>query len=90
MAAAIVGKIAYHAGVSNAGLVLDASEKMIGLWCIATAAGAYVTINGGDQIPLVAGVPFAFALESRTEEWVGATIVFHATASYFVKSKLRA
>lgn len=89
MSAAIVGKIAYHAGTSNAGLVLATTEKMIGLWCIATGAGAYVTINGGDQIPLVAGVPFAFGTESRTEEWVGATIVFHSTASYFVKSKTK-
>lgn len=83
----VTGKIAYHAGVSNAGLVLASGERMVGLWCLATGAGGFVTINGGDQIPLVAGVPFAFALESRTEEWVGATIVFNATASYFVKTK---
>ncbi len=85
----VVGKIGYHAGVNNAGLVLAASEKMIGMWAVATGGGAYVTINGGDQIPLVAGIPFAQGLESRTEEWIGATIVFHATAAYFVKTKTK-
>ncbi len=82
----VSGTIDYHAG-DNGTVTLDSTERMIGLWCIATGAGGYVTVDGGDQIPLVAGVPFAFALESRTEEWVGIAVVFHATASYFVKTK---
>ncbi len=86
--AVVLGKIGYHAGTAGT-VTLAAPEKMIGLWCIATGAGAYVTIAAGDQIPLVAGVPFAFALESRTEEWVGVAIVFSGTASYFVKTKTR-
>ncbi len=86
MAAAIAGKIAYHAGTA-ATVTLDKREKLIGLWCIATSAGGYVTIDGGDQIPLVPGVPFAFGNESRTEEWVESVIVFHGTASYFLKTK---
>lgn len=86
MAAAITGKIAYHSA-ANGTVTLEAGEKLIGLWCVATGAGGYVTVDGGDQIPLVANIPFSFALESRTEEWVGVPIVFHATASYFVKTK---
>lgn len=82
----VIGKVGYHAGASGT-VSLDSGEKLIGLWCVATGAGGYVTVDGGDQIPLVAGIPFAFALESRTEEWVGVDIVFHATTSYFVKTK---
>ncbi len=88
MSAPIVGRIGYHAGVSGT-VTLAADEKMIGMWCIATGAGAYFTINGGDQVPLVAGVPFGQGTESRTEEWVGAVIVFHATASFYIKAKTR-
>jgi hypothetical protein len=84
----VIGKIGYAAG--DAGTVtLVAGERLIALWCVATAAGAYVTIDGGSQIPLIAGIPFGFALESRTEEWAGVVIVFHGTVSYFVKSKKR-
>lgn len=86
MAAPILGTIAYHAGASGT-VTLSEAEKLIGLWCVATGAGAYLTINGGDQIPLIAGVPFAFGNESRTEEWIGAVLVFNATVSYFVKTK---
>ncbi len=89
MAAAVLGKIAYYASATPGTVTLAAGEKLIGLWCVATGAGAYVTIDGGAQIPLVAGVPFAFALESRTEEWVGVAVVFSGTASYFLKSKKR-
>ncbi len=90
MSAAILGRIFYYASATPGTVSLAASEKLVGLWCVATGAGAYVTIDGGAQIPLVAGVPFAFALESRTEEWVGVDIVFSGTASYFVKSKKKA
>ncbi len=82
----VSGQIAYHSGTADT-VTLDPTERMIGLWCVATGAGGYVTVAGGDQIPLVAGIPFAFALESRTEEWVGVAIVFHGTTSYFVKTK---
>lgn len=86
MAAAIVGKIAYHAGASGT-VSLDSGERLVGMWCVATGAGGYVTIDGGDQIPLVAGVPFAFGNESRTEEWVGVDVVLSGTVSYFLKTK---
>jgi hypothetical protein len=86
MSAAIVGRIGYHAGVDGT-VTLAAGEKMIGMVCVATGAGGYVTIDGGDQIPLIAGIPFSQGTESRTEEWVGVAIVFHGTAGYFVKTK---
>jgi hypothetical protein len=89
MAAAILGRINYYASATPGTVSLAPTEKLIGLWCVATGAGGYLTIDGGAQIPLVAGVPFAFALESRTEEWVGVDVVFSGTASYFVKSKLK-
>lgn len=82
----VIGKIAYHTGTSGT-LTLAAGERMIGLWCIATGAAGTVSIDGGGDIPLIAGVPFAFALESRTEEWTGVALVFTNTASYFVKTK---
>lgn len=82
----LAGRIRYHAG-DDGTVTLAAGEYLVGLWCVASAGGGYVTIDGGDQIPLVAGVPFAFGLESGTPEWVGSTIVFHGTASYYVKTK---
>ena len=85
MAAALIGKINYRAGVSGT-VVLDSGEKLVALWAVATTSGGYVSINGGDHIPLVAGVPFSFGNETRTEEWVTATIVFSGTASYFMKT----
>ncbi len=87
MAAAILGRVFYYASATPGTVSLAATEKLIALWAVATGAGAFITIDGGDQIPLVAGVPFAFACESRTEEWVGVDVVFSGTASYFLKSK---
>ena len=89
MAAAVLGKVFYYAGASGT-VSLAATEKLIGLWCVASGSGGYVTIDGGDQIPLLSGVPFGFALESRTEEWIGVDVVFSGTAAYFLKSKRKA
>ncbi len=85
---AIPGLIGYHAGTSGT-VTLEAGEHLLGLWCVATSAGGYVQVNGGDHIPLIAGVPFAFALESFAAEWVGVAVVFSGTSSYFVKSKAK-
>ena len=82
----VIGRIGYHAGVSGT-VTLDASERLIYVWCIATAGGATLTIAGGDSIALPSGIPFMMGLESRTEEWVGAALVFTGTASFFVKTK---
>ncbi len=82
----VIGKIAYHTGTSGT-VTLAAGERMVGLWCVATGAGGTVVIDGGDAIPLIANIPFAFALESRSEEWTGVAITFANTASYFIKTK---
>ncbi len=82
----IPGLIGYYAGTSGTVTLAD-GESLLGLWCVATGAGGYLQVNGGDHIPLIAGVPFAFALESFAAEWVGVPVVFSGTASYFVKSK---
>jgi uncharacterized protein YjlB len=81
----LIGKIGYHSSTSGT-VTLAAGEKMVGLWCVASAGGAYLTIDGGDHIVLPVGVPFAMGLESATAEWVGVAIVFSGTASYFVKT----
>ncbi len=90
MAAAILGRVFYYASATPGTVSLAPTEKLIALWCVATGAGGYVTVDGGDQIPLVAGVPFAFACESRTEEYIGVDVVFSGTASYYLKSKRKA
>lgn len=82
----VYGAPAYHAGTSGT-LTLAAAEKVIAVWCVATAGGATLAINGGDAIPLPSNIPFAFALESGDVEYVGASLVFTGTASYFVKTR---
>ncbi len=84
----ILGQIRYHAG-DDGTVSLEPGETLLGLWCVASGTGATLSIDGGDDIPLVAGIPFAFALESFTAEWVGIDIVFTSTTSYFVKTKSR-
>lgn len=87
MAAPIIGKIHYYSGVSGT-VSLEKGERMLGLWCLASGAGGKVVVDGGSDITLVAGVPFAFGTESRAEEWVGPVdIVFTNTATYFIKTK---
>lgn len=81
----IVGKIGYHAGTSGT-VTLDPNEKILSIIALG-AAGAYLTIDGGDQIPLPASYTFNDANDSRCEEFVGSVLVFHATLSYYVKTK---
>ncbi len=85
MAAAILGRVKYYASSTPGTVTLGASEKLVALWAVATGSGGYVTIAGGSQIPLVAGVPFSLGVQSRSPEWVGVAIVFSGTASYFVE-----
>jgi hypothetical protein len=81
----ITGKIAYHAGTSGT-VTLDAQEKVLSIIALG-AAGAYITIDGGDQIALPANYVFNDRNDANCEEFVGSTIVFHSTLSYYVKTK---
>lgn len=85
MASAITGSIAYHAGTSGT-VTLDPGEKILRIVALG-AAGAYLTIDGGDQIALPANYTFVDGNDSRAEEFVGSVLVFNATLSYFVKTK---
>jgi hypothetical protein len=75
------GTWAYHAGASGT-LTLGGSERVIGIGAHATAA-ATVTINGGDSIPVPAGISVSI---NPTGNLVGAVIVFSGTDSYFVET----
>lgn len=85
MASAITGRIKYYGGTSGT-VALAAGEKVLHIRALG-ASGAYVTIDGGDQAAIPASYVFDDANDSRTEEFVGSTIVFHATLAYFVKTK---
>ena len=85
MASAITGKISYHGGVAGT-VDLDKEEKVLAIYAVDHSGGGSVQIDGGDAIPLVADVPFVDRNDSRTVEWIGVSIVFTGTDSYFVKT----
>ena len=86
MATAILGKIAYHAGASGT-VSLVAGEKLLHVRALG-AAGAKLTINGGNEIPIPASYTFDDSIDSLAEEFVGPMdLVFTSTLSYFVKTK---
>jgi uncharacterized protein YjlB len=80
----IVGRIAYHAGAAGT-VALAKGERVLHIRALG-AAGATLTIDGGDVIPLPATYMFDDANNARTEEWVGSSLVFTSTLSYFVKT----
>ena len=49
----------------------------------ATGGGAYLTINGGDQIPIPAGVGFSLDF-TMGPLYIAPTLVFSGTDSYAV------
>lgn len=81
----ITGKIAYHAGTSGT-VTLAPGEKVLQITALG-ASGAYLTIDGGDQIALPASYAWAMGNDSYSEEFVGSVLVFQSTLSYFVKTK---
>lgn len=85
MAAAITGRIAYHAGTSGT-VTLDPGEKILHIRALG-AAGAKLTIDGGADITIPANYTFDDSIDSRTEEWVASVLVFTNTLSYYVKTK---
>jgi len=80
------GRPAYHAGTSGT-LALDPGEKVTWLWCVATAGAGSLTIDGGDAIVLPQGVPFSFGIAAGDPDFVGSSLVFSGTASYFVQTR---
>ena len=84
----ISGVIGYHAG--SAGTVsLAAGERLLRIRALG-AAGATLTIDGGDSIPLPANYVFDDEIDSRCEEFVGPMdLVFTSTLSYYVKTKTK-
>lgn len=88
MASALVGSVKYYGGSSGT-VSLSKSEALLAIRAVG-ASGAYVTINGGDQVPIPASSFFEDRVDSRKEEWVGPLdIIFHATTSYFVKTLVK-
>ena len=81
----IVGRIGYHGGTSGT-VTLAAGEKVLQIRALG-ASGAYLTIDGGDQIAIPASYTFDTGNDSYSEEFVGSVLVFHSTLSYFVKTK---
>lgn len=78
------GTWSYYAGTSDAGLVVVG--RVIGITAATTAAGATVTINGGDPIPLpwITGVVTSIDIAPRAN-LVSPTIAFSGTASFLVE-----
>jgi len=83
----IVGKIGYHAGSSGT-VTLEANERILSIRALG-ASGAKLSIDGGDDIPIPAAYVFETRLDVEGEEFVGSTLVFTSTLSYFVKTKRR-
>lgn len=74
----------YYAGTSDAALVVVG--RVIGITAATTTAGATVTINGGDPIPLpwITGVVTSVDIAPRAN-LVSPTISFSGTASFLVE-----
>lgn len=71
----------YHAGISGT-VVVSASETIMGISAYA-ASGGSMTINGGDSIPLPAGI----SVTIQPRAWLyGATIVFTNTNTYIIEA----
>lgn len=72
----------YVAGISGTEII-PAGGRVLGIAVSVTAAGATVTINGGDAIPIpwITGTVQGVEIAPRAN-LVGPTIVFSGTAAY--------
>lgn len=75
------GTWGYAAGISGT-RALTGSKRVLAVTAAATAAGASMTINGGDSIPIPANFGFAFEPRGNLTD---PTFVFTGTDSYFVE-----
>ncbi len=88
MSAAVIGRIAYHAGTSGT-VTLATGEKLLHVRAYG-AGGGKLTIDGGAEIPIPALYTFDDRIDSQAEEFVGPMdLVFTSTLSYFCKTKLK-
>lgn len=75
------GTWSYVAGVSGT-VVAGAGKRVVGISATASGAGAYITINGGDQILVMASTALNMAPRGQL---VAPTIVFSGTSTYLVE-----
>jgi hypothetical protein len=75
------GTWGYNAGVSGT-VNLSGGKRVIGIAAIATEAGASMSINGGDSIPIPDDVGLEMAPRGNL---VNPTIVFTGTAAYVIE-----
>lgn len=75
------GAWSYVAGI-NGTVVAGAGKRVVGISATASASGAYITINGGDQILVMVSTALNMAPRGQL---VAPTIVFSGTSTYLVE-----
>jgi hypothetical protein len=85
----LVGTWTYQSGTSGS-VVVPSSAIVVRIMAHASAGGAYVTVFGGSQIPIVNGAPptdlfFNHDLVQAHSNGASATIVFSGTDAYLVE-----